>query len=166
MARKAPKLSHLNERGESRMVDVSAKDVTTRTATAEAVLRMEPATHRAVVQGSGPKGEVLPVARVAGIMAAKRTPEAIPMCHPLALSGVELEFDTSLAPDKAGRAGIRVLARVKCTGRTGVEMEALHAAAVAALTIYDMVKALEKGMELVSVRLLEKTGGKSGDWRP
>ncbi|MCC6464615.1 MAG: cyclic pyranopterin monophosphate synthase MoaC [Planctomycetes bacterium] len=166
MARRTPKLSHLNERGESRMVDVSGKDITTRTAAAEAILRMEPATHAAVVQGSGPKGEVLPVARVAGIMAAKRTPEAIPMCHPLALSGVEIEFETGLKHDTKGRAGIRVLVRVKCTGRTGVEMEALHAAAVAALTIYDMVKALEKGMEVVSVRLLEKTGGKSGDWRP
>ncbi len=146
------------------MVDVSAKDTTVRTATAEAVLRMSAATHAAVVHGSGPKGEVLGTARVAGIMAAKRTPEAIPMCHPLALSGVEITFETDV-PSQAGRPGVRVLATVKCKGPTGVEMEALHACAVAALTVYDMVKALEKGIEIEHIRLLQKTGGKSGDWR-
>lgn len=158
-------LSHLNEKGEARMVDVSAKEISTRTARAQAVLRMSTATHAAVVRGTGPKGEVLGTARVAGIMAAKRTPEAIPMCHPLALSGVEISFETDLPADAQGRPGIRVLASVKCTGVTGVEMEALHAATVAALTVYDMVKALEKGIEIESIRLLEKTGGKGGDWK-
>jgi cyclic pyranopterin phosphate synthase len=157
-------LSHINDKGEARMVDVSTKDTTVRTATAEAVLRMSVATHAAVVHGSGPKGEVLGTARVAGVMAAKRTPEAIPMCHPLALSGVEITFETDVPPE-AGRPGVRVLATVKCKGPTGVEMEALHACAVAALTVYDMVKALEKGIEIEHIRLLHKTGGKSGDWR-
>jgi cyclic pyranopterin phosphate synthase len=157
-------LSHINDKGEARMVDVSTKDTTVRTATGEAVLRMSVATHAAVVHGSGPKGEVLGTARVAGVMAAKRTPEAIPMCHPLALSGVEITFETDV-PAEAGRPGVRVLATVKCKGPTGVEMEALHACAVAALTVYDMVKALEKGIEIEHIRLLHKTGGKSGDWR-
>jgi cyclic pyranopterin phosphate synthase len=153
-------LSHLNEQGEARMVDVSAKSETVRSATAEALIRMSPAAHAAVVTGSGPKGEVLGTARVAGIQAAKRTPEAIPMCHPLALSSVEISFETDAVPH-----AIRVLATVKCKGVTGVEMEALHACAVAALTVYDMVKALEKGIEIEHIRLLLKTGGKSGDWR-
>ncbi len=161
---KPRKLTHLNERGEARMVDVGAKEVTTRSATAEAVIRMERATHDAVLQGSGPKGEVLGTARVAGIMAAKRTPEAIPMCHPLGITGVEIEFDTAVKP-VGGRHGIAVRATVRCTGKTGVEMEALHAASIAALTIYDMVKALEKGMVIESVRLLEKSGGKTGDYK-
>jgi cyclic pyranopterin phosphate synthase len=159
-----PALSHIDEHGNARMVDVSSKETTVRTAVAEAVLRMSAETHAAVVRGSGPKGEVLGTARVAGIMAAKRTPEAIPMCHPLALSGVEITFETDV-PAQAGRPGVRVLATVKCKGPTGVEMEALHACAVAALTVYDMVKALEKGIEIEHIRLLLKTGGKSGDWR-
>ena len=160
-----PALSHIDEHGNARMVDVSSKETTVRTAAAEAVLRMSAATHAAVVHGSGPKGEVLGTARVAGIMAAKRTPEAIPMCHPLALSSVEIAFETDVPADGAGRPGVRVLATVKCKGPTGVEMEALHACAVAALTVYDMVKALEKGIEIEHIRLLQKTGGKSGDWR-
>lgn len=141
------------------MVDVSSKSVTARSATAEAFIRMGAAAFSAVVDGSGPKGEVLGTARVAGIMATKRTPEAIPMCHPLALSSVEVRFET----DVPGL--IRVLATVKCTGVTGVEMEALHACAVAALTVYDMAKAVDKGMQIENIRLLEKTGGKSGNWR-
>jgi cyclic pyranopterin monophosphate synthase len=156
---RAPALSHLNEQGEARMVDVSPKSETVRSATAEAFIRMSAQAHAAVVEGSGPKGEVLGTARFAGIMAAKRTPEAIPMCHPLALSSVELHFET----DAPGL--IRVLATVKCKGVTGVEMEALHACAVAALTVYDMAKAVDKAMVIESIRLLEKTGGKSGDWR-
>lgn len=160
-----PKLSHVNESGEAHMVDVSAKQDAVRTATAEAVVRMAAATHEAAVKGTGPKGEVLAVARVAGIQAAKRTHEAIPMCHPLLITGIELAFDTAVAADGRGRPGIKVLATAKCSGKTGVEMEALHAAAVAALTIYDMVKALEKGIEIEFVRLVEKTGGKSGDWK-
>lgn len=151
-------LSHLNEQGEARMVDVSSKPETVRSATAETVIRMSPAAHTAVLQGSGPKGEVLGTARVAAIMAAKRTPQAIPMCHPLALSSVEVRFESE---DSA----IRVLATVKCKGVTGVEMEALHACAVAALTIYDMAKAVDKGMVIENIRLLEKTGGKTGSWR-
>lgn len=146
------------------MVDVSGKLPTVRTARARAILRMQPDTHQAAIHGTGPKGEVLATARIAGVQAAKRTPEAIPMCHPIALSGVEIAFDTDLPPDARGRKGIAVLASVKCTGATGVEMEALHAAAVAALTIYDMVKALEKGIEIESLKLLEKTGGKGGDY--
>lgn len=159
------KLSHLNESGEARMVDVSGKGVTTRTATAEATVRMSATTHEAAIKGTGPKGEVLATARIAGILAAKRTPEAIPMCHPLAISGVEVAFDTGVTKDSKGRSGINVRATVKCTGKTGVEMEALHAASVAALTIYDMLKALEKGMEIEAVRLIEKSGGKTGDWK-
>jgi cyclic pyranopterin phosphate synthase len=160
----ASKLSHIDEQGHARMVDVSGKDITVRTAVAEAVLRMGAATHAAVVTGSGPKGEVLGTARVAGIQAAKNTPQAIPMCHPLQLSSVECAFDTDIRPDDKGRPGVRITATVKCKGPTGVEMEALHACAVAALTIYDMVKALEKGIEIEHVRLLKKKGGKSGDW--
>jgi cyclic pyranopterin phosphate synthase len=159
-----PKLSHVNEAGEARMVDVSGKSGTVRTAVAEAVVRMNPATHEAAVRGTGPKGEVLAVARVAGIQAAKRTHEAIPMCHPLLITGVEVGFQTDVRADADGRLGIKVVAGVKCEGKTGVEMEALHAAAVAALTIYDMLKALEKGIEVKYVRLVKKTGGKSGDW--
>lgn len=159
------KLTHLNDAGDARMVDVSGKEITTRTATAEATVRMSPATHEAAVKGTGPKGEVLATARIAAIMAAKRTPEAIPMCHPLAISGVDVAFDTDIDRDAKGRCGIRARVSVKCTGRTGVEMEALHAVTVAALTVYDMLKALEKGMEIERVTLLEKTGGKSGDWK-
>jgi cyclic pyranopterin phosphate synthase len=158
------KLSHVNEAGEARMVDVSTKEDTVRTAVAEAVVRMNPATHEAAVKGTGPKGEVLAVARVAGIQAAKRTHEAIPMCHPLLITGVEVGFQTDVRPDEHGRPGIKIVVGVKCEGKTGVEMEALHAASVAALTIYDMCKALEKGIEIMHVRLVKKTGGKSGDW--
>lgn len=147
------------------MVDVSGKDITARSATAEAVVRMSPSTHRAALDGSGPKGEVLATARIAAISAAKRTADAIPMCHPLAIAGIEVAFDADLPRDAQGRNGICARVTVKCTGRTGVEMEALHAAAVAALTIYDMLKALEKGMVIEQVRLLEKTGGKSGNYK-
>jgi cyclic pyranopterin monophosphate synthase len=158
-------LTHLSQEGEARMVDVSGKPATIRTAVAEAILRMKHSTRRAVLEGSGPKGEVLATARVAGILAAKRTSEAIPLCHALALASVEIAFDTDLPRDARGRAGLRVLATARCTGPTGVEMEALHAAALAALTVYDMAKALEKGIEVEKLRLLEKTGGKSGSWR-
>ena len=158
-------LTHLNDQGEARMVDVGGKEITQRTATAETVVRMSPETHLRVVSGNLPKGDVLSTARIAGIMAAKRTPEAIPMCHPLSIDGVKVEFEPGVAHDGKGRAGIRVSATVKCTGRTGVEMEALHAASIAALTIYDMAKAVEKGMEITELRLVEKTGGKSGDWK-
>ncbi len=152
-------LSHVDERGAARMVDVSAKADTTRQAVAEAFVRMRPETLALIIEGAMPKGDVIAVARVAGIMAAKRTHELIPMCHPLAITGVRVE----LAPD--GPDQLRIEATVKTTGKTGVEMEALTAASVAALTVYDMCKAVEKGMRIEGVRLLEKLGGKSGHWR-
>jgi len=152
-------LSHVDERGAARMVDVSAKDDTTREATAEAFVHMHPETLALIIEGAMPKGDVIAVARVAGIMAAKRTHELIPMCHPLAITGVKVD----LAPD--GPDQLRIEATVKTTGKTGVEMEALTAASVAALTVYDMCKAVEKGMRIEGVRLLEKLGGKSGHWR-
>ena len=147
------------------MVDVGGKDITRRSATAEAVIRMSADTHQRVLKGDLPKGDVLGTARIAAIMAAKRTPEAIPMCHPLAIDGVDVTFDTGRPPDAQGRPGIAVLVTVRCTGRTGVEMEALHGASVGALTIYDMAKAIEKGMVIETLRLLDKSGGKSGDWK-
>jgi cyclic pyranopterin phosphate synthase len=153
------RLSHVDERGAARMVDVSAKDETERVAVAEAYVVMKPATLALIQEGGLPKGDVLAVARVAGIMAAKRTHELIPMCHPLAITGVVVD----LAPQ--GTERLRIEARVKTTGKTGVEMEALTAASVAALTVYDMCKAVEKGMRIEGVRLLEKRGGKSGEWR-
>ena len=142
------------------MVDVSAKAETPREAVARAVLKMKPATLRAVRRGNAPKGDVLGVARTAGILAAKRTSELIPLCHPLRLTRVEVEFD------ERGRPGeLAVEARVRTVDKTGVEMEALTAVSVAALTVYDMVKALEKGVTIARVQLVEKRGGKSGHWR-
>ncbi|WP_137679322.1 cyclic pyranopterin monophosphate synthase MoaC [Aurantiacibacter suaedae] len=152
------KLTHLDETGAARMVDVGHKTPSQRSATAEGRIAMQPATLQAVREGSGPKGDVLAAARIAGIMAAKRTGELIPLCHPLALDTVSVDFAFE---DSA----IRVTARAALTGKTGVEMEALTAASMALLTIYDMAKALEKGMVIEQVRLLAKTGGKSGDWR-
>jgi cyclic pyranopterin phosphate synthase len=142
------------------MVDVSPKPETVREAVAHAVVRMRPATLRAVQRGNAPKGDVLGVARTAGILAAKRTPELIPLCHPLRLTRVDVAFDA-----RPRRGELVVLARVRTVDKTGVEMEALTAAGVAALTIYDMVKALEKGVTITNLRLLEKSGGKSGTWR-
>ncbi len=139
------------------MVDVAVKAVTTREALAECLVRMAPETLRAVREGTA-KGDALQVARVAGIMAAKRTPDLIPLCHPLPLSSVAVDFE--FAP-----AGVRVLARVRVVGQTGVEMEALTAAAVAGLTLIDMTKGVERGVYLESVRLLEKSGGRSGTWK-
>jgi cyclic pyranopterin phosphate synthase len=152
------KLTHLDERGQARMVDVGGKPQTARSATATGRIRMSPEALTAVREGSGPKGDVLAAARIAGIMAAKKTGELIPLCHPLALDAVTVEF---VFEDDA----VRVTARASLTGRTGVEMEALTAASLALLTVYDMAKALDKGMVIEGVRLLEKTGGKSGDWR-
>jgi cyclic pyranopterin phosphate synthase len=142
------------------MVDVSTKAETAREAVARAVVRMRPATLRAIQRGNAPKGDVLGVARTAGILAAKRTPELIPLCHPLRLTRVEVAFD--LQPR---RGELTVQARVSTVDKTGVEMEALTAASVAALTVYDMVKALEKGVTITNVQLVEKLGGKSGVWR-
>ena len=151
-------LTHLDESGAARMVDVGGKPATARSATAEGRIRMAAATLAAVREGSGPKGDVLAAARIAGIMAAKKTGELIPLCHPLALDVVTVDFAFE-------DGAIRATARASLTGRTGVEMEAMTAVAIALLTIYDMAKALDKGMVVEEIRLLEKTGGKSGDWR-
>jgi len=140
------------------MVDVGGKPETARSATATGRIRMSAETLAAVREGSGPKGDVLAAARIAGIMAAKKTGELIPLCHPLALDAVTVEFAFE-------EGGVRATARASLTGRTGVEMEAMTATSIALLTIYDMAKALDKGMVVEEVRLLEKTGGKSGDWR-
>lgn len=152
------KLTHLDETGAARMVDVGGKPETARSATARGRITMTPATLAAVRGGSGPKGDVLAAARIAGIMAAKRTAELIPLCHPLALESVTVDFVCE-------EGAIIVTARASLTGRTGVEMEALSAASVALLTIYDMAKALDKRMVIAEIRLIEKTGGKSGAWR-
>ena len=149
--------THFNEQGRARMVDVSDKAPTLRAATAAGTVRMLPSTVAAIRSGGVPKGDVLAVAQVAGIMAAKRTSELVPMCHPLQLCGADVRF--TLRAD-----AVDIEATVKCRGETGVEMEALTAVSAAALTIYDMCKALERGMEITDVRLLEKTGGKSGDY--
>ena len=142
------------------MVDVGGKPVTARRALAEARVSMGEAAWSALSENRAAKGDVLAVARIAGISAAKRTGELIPLCHPLGLDSVSVEFEL----DEESR-GVRVLAEARCEGRTGVEMEALTAASLAALTIYDMLKAVEKGIEIGGLRLLEKSGGKSGDWR-
>jgi len=152
-------LSHVDEKGAARMVDVSAKADTVREAVAEGFVVMRSATLALIQEGGLPKGDVLAVARVAGIMAAKRTSELIPMCHPLPISGVTVD----LAP--AGADRLRIAATVRTTGKTGVEMEALTAVSIAALTVYDMCKAVDRGMRVEGVRLLEKRGGKSGEWR-
>jgi len=158
--RRTKKLTHLSRRGEARMVDVSAKPVTERVAVAEGRVMMAPKTLAIVRQGDAKKGDVLGIARVAGIQAAKRTHELIPLCHPLPISQIEID----LAPD-ATLPGIKVTARVKVAGKTGVEMEALTAVSVACLTIYDMVKAVERGMRIEGIRLVEKRGGRSGHYR-
>ena len=151
-------LTHIGEDGAARMVDVGAKPATARSATAEAHVAMRPETLRAIMAGDMKKGDVLGTARIAGILAAKRTGDLIPLCHPIALDAVEL----SLAPSENG---IRIEATARCTGPTGVEMEALTAASVAALTVYDMAKAIDRGMRVEGLRLLAKSGGRSGDWR-
>jgi cyclic pyranopterin monophosphate synthase len=153
-------LTHLDETGRARMVDVGGKDVTQRRALARAVVRMSPATASAVRDGNAPKGDVLGPARIAGIQAAKRTWELIPLCHQLPLS-----FADVVAEVDADAGTVTLTAEARTTAQTGVEMEALTAASVAALTVYDMVKALEKGVAIEQVALLEKSGGKSGDWR-
>jgi len=163
MARKAktgPALTHIDARGEARMVDVSEKPATERIAVAEGRVVMSKATLALIESGNAKKGDVLGVARIAGIMAAKRTHELIPLCHPLALSKVtvDIEADHKLP-------GCTVRATVKVTGPTGVEMEALTAVSVACLTIYDMIKAAERGVRIEGIHLLEKTGGKSGHYR-
>ena len=151
-------LTHIDDEGRARMVDISAKPATAREALAEGFVRMTPATLALATSGGGRKGDVRAVAEIAGVMAAKRAADLIPMCHPLALSKVEVAVT-------AVEGGLRVVARVKTTGPTGVEMEALTAVSVACLTLYDMLKAAERGMVIDGVRLIEKSGGASGDWR-
>ena len=151
-------MTHLDERGAARMVDVADKPATLREALAECIVRMAPDTLRAVQGGTAAKGDAIQVARVAGIMAAKRTSELIPLCHPLPLTSVTLDFE--FVP-----RAVRVLARARVVGQTGVEMEALTAAAVAGLTLIDMTKGIERGVSIESVRLLEKSGGRSGSWK-
>lgn len=152
------RLTHIDADGRARMVDVSTKPATAREALAEGFVRMTPATLALATSGGGKKGDVRAVAEIAGVMAAKRAADLIPMCHPLALSKVEVAVS-------AVEGGLRVVARVKTTGPTGVEMEALTAVSVACLTLYDMLKAAERGMIIEGVRLTEKSGGASGDWR-
>jgi cyclic pyranopterin phosphate synthase len=155
-----PSLTHIDSRGEARMVDVSDKAATERIATAEGRVVMSPATLELILSGNAKKGDVLGTARIAGIMAAKRTSELIPLCHPLALSKVTVD----ITPD-AALPGCIVSATVKVTGPTGVEMEALTAVSVACLTIYDMIKAAERGVRIDGIHLTEKIGGKSGHYR-
>lgn len=152
------KLTHLDAAGAAHMVDVSAKDVTAREAVAEGFITMSADALTAIREGAAKKGDVIAVARVAGIMAAKKTSELIPLCHSIALSKVTIDIDFAAQ-------GVRVFATARTSGQTGVEMEALTAASVALLTIYDMAKALDKAMVIGNVRLLAKSGGRSGDWR-
>jgi cyclic pyranopterin phosphate synthase len=154
------RLSHLNDKGEARMVDVSAKAATERVAIAEGFVAMALATLDLILDGKAEKGDVLATARIAGIMAAKRTSELIPLCHPLPLTQVTVDFAPSRDP-----SGIRVEARAKVEAKTGVEMEALTAVSVACLTIYDMCKAADRAMSFSNIRLIEKIGGRSGDFR-
>ncbi len=160
MPKKKAQLSHIDESGRPRMVDVSAKDDTAREATAVGSVYMSAETLRLAISGEGKKGDVLTTARLAGIMAAKRTSELIPLCHPLALTGIEVD----LVGDEA-RGAIEITATVRTTGKTGVEMEALTAVTVAALTVYDMLKAVQKDMRIGDVRVVRKMGGKSGDYK-
>ena len=151
------RLTHLDEQGRARMVDVGGKDVTERVAVAEGVVELAPGTAELLFGGDLPKGDAVAAARIAGIMAAKRTAELIPLCHPLMLSGIEIDIDRV-------EGGARIVVTVRTSERTGVEMEALTAVSVAALTIYDMVKGVERGVAIGPIRLLEKRGGRSGTW--
>ena len=154
------RLSHLNDKGEARMVDVSAKEVTSRTARAEGFVAMAQGTLELILAGNAPKGDVLATARIAGIMAAKRTHELIPLCHALPVSEVTVDFEPSRDPP-----GLRVAAAAKVDAKTGVEMEALVAVSIACLTIYDMVKAVDRAVSFSGIRLVEKTGGRSGHFK-
>jgi cyclic pyranopterin phosphate synthase len=153
-------LSHVDETGRVQMVDVGEKPDTERVAVAKGEIAMRPETLRLIAEGSTPKGDVLTTAQIAGIMAAKRTPDLIPLCHPLQLTKADVDFNID-----EENARIEITATVRCRGKTGVEMEALTAVSVAALTIYDMAKAVEKTMRIGNIRLVRKSGGKSGDWR-
>jgi len=153
------KLTHIDENGAARMVDVSEKAVTVRTASAQAIITMKAQTLRMITDGTAPKGDVFACARIAGIMAAKRTSDLIPMCHPIPIDSVKVEIEA------ISDTQVRVVSTLKCTHKTGIEMEALTAASVAALTIYDMVKAVDRGMRIDEVLLLHKDGGKSGEYQ-
>ena len=153
-------LSHLNKEGHAKMVDVSLKADTVRIAVAEATIKMEKETLKRIIEGGFKKGDVLAVSQVAGIMAAKKTPEIIPMCHPLLLTGIDIHFEHNLDSSE-----LTIQSTVSLTGKTGVEMEALTAVSVAALTVYDMCKAIDKGMIIKEIKLLKKSGGKSGEYR-
>lgn len=157
-------LTHFNESGRARMVDVSAKPSTERIATAQGYIRLKPYTLAKIQQGKIAKGDVLAVAQVAGIMGAKRTPDLIPMCHPILLAGIDIGFRENPQPDSLGLCSITITATAKTTGPTGVEMEAMTAVSVAALTIYDMCKAVDKDMTITDVSLTAKSGGKSGTY--
>jgi cyclic pyranopterin phosphate synthase len=157
-------LSHYRADGAAHMVDVSAKDVTRREATATAVLRTRPDVVARIASGDLPKGEAIATARVAGIMGAKRTPDLVPLCHPLPISGVEIDVVPSDGSGPGGAGTVEIRATVRTTGRTGVEMEALTAVTVAGLTLYDMIKAVDKAAVLTDVQVVAKSGGKSGDW--
>ena len=152
-------LTHFNRAGDAHMVDVGGKNITHRVAQASGTIRMQPATLELILSGGHKKGDVLGIARVAGIMAAKRTADLVPLCHPLALTRVEIEF----RPDEA-QSSVECLATVETRGQTGVEMEALTAVQIALLTIYDMCKAVDRGMMMQDIGLLKKSGGKSGEW--
>ena len=152
------KLTHIDDAGAAKMVDVSAKTATTREATAEGLITMSPAALTAIREGAAKKGDVIAVARIAGIMAAKRTSDLIPLCHPIALSSVTVDFSFE-------SNAISVISTARTSGQTGVEMEALAAVSVALLTVYDMAKALDRTMTIGNIRLLAKSGGRSGDWR-
>jgi cyclic pyranopterin monophosphate synthase len=153
-------LTHLTGDGSARMVDVGGKPETERHAVAQAILRMEPATAGALARGDAPKGDVLGTARLAGIQAAKRTAELIPLAHPLPLDFVDVRAEVDL-----DEGAVRIEAEARVHGRTGVEMEAMTAASIAALTVYDMVKGIERGVRIHSIELIEKSGGRSGEWR-
>jgi cyclic pyranopterin phosphate synthase len=158
-------LTHIDEQGNARMVDVGAKDDTVRLAKAEGFIAMAPDTLAMIVQGTAPKGDVIAAARIAGIMASKHTSDLIPLCHPLNITKSALDITAIHAGEREdGKVGIHVLATLGVNGKTGIEMEALTAASVACLTIYDMCKAVDRGMEIGEVRLLHKSGGKSGTW--
>jgi len=158
-------LTHFSDAGRTRMVDVSDKSITQRVAVASGVLRMLPETLVRIQDRTVAKGDVLTVADVAAVMAAKRTADLIPMCHSLPLTGVDIAFDVISDLDSTGCVGLSIVATVKCVGQTGVEMEALCAASTALLTVYDMCKAMDRGMHVEHLRLEEKSGGKSGVWR-
>lgn len=155
-----PELSHIDEHGNASMVDVTDKNITQRSATAQAIVRMQPATLAMIRNNEHKKGDVLAVARIAGIQAAKKCSDLIPLCHPLALTSIKVDFT-----DKPDRGELTIRVTCKLDAKTGVEMEAMTGASVAALTVYDMCKAVEKGIVIGDIKLLEKTGGKSGDWQ-